>query len=141
MTVPTCNREYDNHFIVLSHLNITPQEQSMISRPFTLFWQQINQFFRWTTPFMSSIWQGSFNYQFGSFGLTRSAIEPGTPRHRANVLTTRIPCWFSQSANLLRQFNMIENKIMLKHTYNTDDDVINNKCCAGGVILPVTCIL
>ena len=76
--VPACNRECDNHFIVLSHWNITPQAQSMISRTVTLFWQRVNQFLRWTTLSMSSIWQGSFNYQLEIFGLTLPGIEPGT---------------------------------------------------------------
>ena len=35
---------------------------------------------------MSSAWQGSFNYQFEIFGLTRPVIESGPPRHGANAL-------------------------------------------------------
>ena len=42
---------------------------------------------------MSSVWQGSFNYQFEIFGLARLGIEPGPPRHGANTLTTRLLSW------------------------------------------------
>ena len=48
----------------------------MLSRPVTLFWQRVNKFLRWTNLFMSSIWQGSFKYQFEIFGLTLLGIEP-----------------------------------------------------------------
>ena len=43
--------------------------------PFTLFWQRGNQILHWTTVYVSSIRQGSFNYQFGIFGLARPGIE------------------------------------------------------------------
>ena len=79
-TVPASNRWYNKSFIMLSHSNITPQAQSydkLITRPVTLFWQRVNQFLRWTTLYMSSVGQGSFNYQFEIFGLTRPVIEPG----------------------------------------------------------------
>ena len=61
----------------------------MISYPVKLFWHRVNQ----STLYMSSVWQGSFNYRFEIFGLTRPGNEPGPPRHRANSLTTRLPSW------------------------------------------------
>ena len=85
--VPACNRRYNNHFIVMSHWNITPSRHScMISCPVTMFWQRVNQFLRWTTIYMASIWQWSFNYQFEIVGLTRPRIEPGPLGHGATAL-------------------------------------------------------
>ena len=60
----------------------------MISRPATLFWQQVNELLRWNT-FCISIWEGS-NYQFEIFGLTRPRIEPWTSRTWIECSTTRL---------------------------------------------------
>ena len=58
----------------------------MLSRSVTLFWQRVNQFLRWTTLYMSNVWQGGFNHQFEIVGFTRPGIEPGSPRHETNAL-------------------------------------------------------
>ena len=60
-TMPACKRGFDNHFIVLSHWNITPQARHIriISNPILLFWQWVNQFCV-ELPFLC---QGRFDYQ------------------------------------------------------------------------------
>ena len=116
--VPSYNRGYGNHFIVLHHRTISQHSHNLvISRPITLFWQRLNQFLRWTTLYMTSIWQGSFNYQFEIFGLNRSGIESAPPRHGVNALTTGLPRWFRFDINKLITFYdasfKIERKIVL----------------------------
>ena len=58
-----------NQFIVLSHWNITPQAQSYDIPPGHVILATGQPVFAWTTLYMSSIWQGSFNYQFEILGL------------------------------------------------------------------------
>ena len=78
---------------MLPHWNITSQAQSYDIPPVTLFWQRVNQFLCWTTLYMSSVRQGSFNYHFEIFGLTWPEIEPRSLRHGANALITRLLSW------------------------------------------------
>ena len=103
-TVPACNRGYDNHFIVLSHWNITPQAQSYdISTGHIILTTGQPVFSLNYTLYLSSALQGSFNYQFEIFCLIRPIIEPGLPRHGANALTTSLQRWliFKWKRNLI----------------------------------------
>ena len=94
------------NFIVLSHWDITPQTLSYDSCPVTLFWQWVNQL-RWTTLYMTSIWQRSFNYQFENFGLTQPGIEPRTSQARSECSTMRLPGWFYMYISLWRKHCLI----------------------------------
>ena len=70
----------------------------MISRPVTLFWQRVNHFFLWTTLYMSSNWQGIFNYQFEIFGLTWNQSQ--TSQTQSECSTTRLPRWLNHPQHL-----------------------------------------
>ena len=54
----------------------------MISHPVILYWQRVNQFWRWIILYMSIIWQGNFNYQFEISGFIRPGFEPGASQSR-----------------------------------------------------------
>ena len=90
----------------------------IISHPVTLFWQLVNQLLHWTTLYMSSAWQGSFNNQFEIFGLTRSGIEPGPPRQGANALTTRLPSWCLADLSIL-----VDEDFKNVHVYDKQFDI------------------
>ena len=68
----------------------TPQAQSYdIPSAVTLFWQRAKAFIlRWIALYMSSIWQGNFNYLFEICDVTRPGIESGTSQTRCEWSTT-----------------------------------------------------
>ena len=90
-TVPACNREYVNHFIELSHLYITPQAHSVICWQVKLLWQRVTRVLCWTTLYLLSIRQRSFNYKFEIYGLTRPRINPGTILTWSYCSITKLP--------------------------------------------------
>ena len=51
-----------------------------------LFWQWVNQFFRWTTLYMSSIDKGASSTNLNSLVWLGLESNPGPPRHEANAL-------------------------------------------------------
>ena len=55
-----------------------------------LLWQSVTRVLCWTTLYMLSIRQRSFNYQFEICGLTRPGIKHGTIQIRSNCSTTRL---------------------------------------------------
>ena len=93
-TAPACNRGYDNHFIELSHWNITPQAQSYDIPPGHIILATGQPVFALNYPlYVERLSRELHLYQLEIFGSTLPGIEPGPPRHRANALTTLLPSW------------------------------------------------
>ena len=92
ITLPACYRGNDNHFIVLSHWSITPQAKS---HDIPLYSGNGSSSFYVELPFICrSFWQGSFNYQFEIFGLTRPYVKHSEFDQVERIKD--IPFWHSQ---------------------------------------------
>ena len=88
-TVPACNRGYDNHFIVLSHWNITPQAQSYDIPPGHIILATGQPVFALNYPlYVERFDKGASTTNLKSLVWLRPGIEPGppSPRHGANAL-------------------------------------------------------
>ena len=107
-TVPACNKGYDNHFIVLSHWDITPQAQFNDFFPGLIILATGQPLFALNhTLYMSSIRQGlGFNNKFEIIGLTWPVIKPGHARHGAIALPQCYQCWLLEMCHTHLEVNV-----------------------------------